>query len=214
MASKMATSRLRQEYMRIHKSPVDHIRAEPLESNILEWHYVIEGTSDSAFAGGYYHGILRFPPEYPLKPPSILMYTPNGRFKTNRRLCLSMSDFHPESWNPMWSVSTILTGLFSFMLDTAPTLGSIETSAARKRALAAESLSYNCKNEIFRELFPDLVEVCEKQKEEAEKNGSLAATATSSAASHGQNLEAQERNLAAIVVIIAVAVGSVLLLYR
>ncbi|KAK0597948.1 hypothetical protein LWI29_030116 [Acer saccharum] len=26
-----------------------------------------------------------------------------------------MSDFHPESWNPMWSISSILTGLLSFM---------------------------------------------------------------------------------------------------
>ena len=29
------------------------------------------------------------------------MLTPNGRFKVATRLCLSMSDFHPETWNPM-----------------------------------------------------------------------------------------------------------------
>lgn len=38
------------------------------------------------------------------------------RFKTHMRLCLSMSDFHPDTWNPAWSVSTILTGLLSFMV--------------------------------------------------------------------------------------------------
>lgn len=43
-------------------------------------------------------GKLIFPKEYPYKPPSIMMLTPNGRFKLNSRLCLSMSDFHPESW--------------------------------------------------------------------------------------------------------------------
>jgi hypothetical protein len=32
------------------------------------------------------------------------------------RLCLSISDFHPDTWNPAWSVSTILTGLLSFMV--------------------------------------------------------------------------------------------------
>lgn len=69
------------------------------------------GAKGSPYEGGYYHGKLKFPPEYPLKPPSILMLTPSGRFKPNTRLCLSMSDFHPESWNPMWSVSTILMGL-------------------------------------------------------------------------------------------------------
>jgi hypothetical protein len=56
-------------------------------------------------AGGFYHGTLTFPAQYPYKPPAIAMITPNGRFKTNTRLCLSMSDFHPETWNPLWSVS-------------------------------------------------------------------------------------------------------------
>lgn len=31
-------------------------------------------------------------------------------------LAYTDSDFHPETWNPMWSVSTILTGLVSFMV--------------------------------------------------------------------------------------------------
>lgn len=84
---------------------------EPLPSNILEWHYVIEGPKDSPYYGGFYHGALIFTKEFPFKPPSIYMYTPNGRFKPNKRLCLSISDFHPDSWNPAWSVSTILTGL-------------------------------------------------------------------------------------------------------
>ena len=118
MASGLAARRLAREYAAIKKSPVPNIEARPLESNILEWHYVIEGTADTSYEGGHYHGKLKFPPEYPLRPPSVLMMTPSGRFKTNRRLCLSMSDFHPESyvaflsstavdlskhrWNPMW----------------------------------------------------------------------------------------------------------------
>ena len=87
-----------------------YIVAEPLPSNILEWHYVVRGPEDSLYRGGLYHGKLVFPSEFPFKPPSILMTTPNGRFKTDTRLCLSISDYHPDTWNPAWSVSTILTG--------------------------------------------------------------------------------------------------------
>lgn len=29
-----------------------------------------------------------------------------------------MSNYHPESWNPAWSVSTILTAFLSFFLGT------------------------------------------------------------------------------------------------
>lgn len=46
------------------------------------------------------------------------------------RLCLSISDFHPDQWNPSWSVSTILTGLLSFMLETTPTTGHIVSTDA------------------------------------------------------------------------------------
>ncbi|NXE71507.1 UB2J2 enzyme, partial [Calcarius ornatus] len=91
-------------------------------------HYVVRGPELTPYEGGYYHGKLIFPREFPFKPPSIYMITPNGRFKCNTRLCLSITDFHPDTWNPAWSVSTILTGLLSFMVEKGPTLGSIETS--------------------------------------------------------------------------------------
>ncbi|CAM9758843.1 unnamed protein product [Pylaiella littoralis] len=167
MASDMASRRLRKELMAIKRTPIDNIVAMPMDSNILEWHYVITGTKGSPYEGGHYHGKLKFPPEYPMKPPSVMMMTPNGRFATSKRLCLSMSDFHPESWNPMWSVSTILMGLYSFMLDNAATLGSVTSSTAQKKRLAAESLAYNCKTPAFRKLFPELVELHERRKADA-----------------------------------------------
>lgn len=70
-----------------------------------------------------------------------------------------MSDYHPDSWNPAWSVSTILTGLLSFMLEDTATTGSISTSVEEKRLLASQSHSWNLKNKAFCELFPDLLAV-------------------------------------------------------
>ena len=131
-----------------------------------EWHYVITGPPDSPYSGGQYHGKLVFPPEYPYKPPKILMMTPNGRFQTNTRLCLSMSDFHPSSWNPSWSVSTILTGLLSFMLEDTATTGSIETNIQTKRMHAQQSFVFNQKNPKFRDVFPELI----RSIESSEKN--------------------------------------------
>ena len=39
----------------------------------------------SFLLGGYYHGKLVFPKDFPFKPPRIFMITPNGRFKVNTR---------------------------------------------------------------------------------------------------------------------------------
>lgn len=164
MAEKACVKRLQKEYRALCKEPAPQCVARPSSNNILEWYYVLEGSAGTPFAGGYYFGKIKFPPEYPFKPPGISMTTPNGRFKTQTKICLSMSDFHPESWNPMWSVSSILTGLLSFMMDNSPTTGSVTTTVAEKQRLAKSSLAFNCKNVKFRSLFPEYVEKYEGQQ--------------------------------------------------
>ncbi|XVF25301.1 hypothetical protein REPUB_Repub13aG0201600 [Reevesia pubescens] len=166
MAEKSCVKRLQKEYRALCKEPVSHVVARPSSNDLLEWHYVLEGSEGTPFAGGYYYGKIKFPPEYPYKPPGITMITPNGRFMTQKKICLSMSDFHPESWNPMWSVSSILTGLLSFMMDNSPTTGSVNTTAAEKQRLAKTSLAFNCKNPTFRKLFPEYVDKYSKQQQQ------------------------------------------------
>ncbi|XP_045791945.1 ubiquitin-conjugating enzyme E2 34-like [Trifolium pratense] len=137
---------------------VSHVMAPPSPSNILEWHYVLKGSEGTPFSGGYYYGIINFPPEYPYKPLGISMTTPNGRFIPQQKIFLSMSDYHPESWNLMWFVSSILIGLLSFMMETSPTTGSVTTTTTEKRRLAKSSLSFNHKNATFRKMFPEYME--------------------------------------------------------
>jgi len=154
----MATARLQKELKLLDRSPLENIRAAPNPNDILEWHYVHFGHKGSPHEGGVFHGKLIFPKEYPFKPPSVLMLTPSGRFDPGKRICLSMSDFHPESWNPMWSVSSILTGLESFFYETTRTAGSCESSSAQKVAYARASMAVNVKNVMFRKLFDDIIE--------------------------------------------------------
>ena len=86
----LCLTRLRKEFNELKKKPVENIRAAPKENNILEWHYVIEGPKGSVYEGGWYHGTLTFPHEYPYKPPSIMMITPNGRFKVIKRIAITL----------------------------------------------------------------------------------------------------------------------------
>lgn len=159
MATKQALKRLTKEYKLIVENPPPYIEARPNEDNILEWHYIITGPPDSPYHNGQYHGTLTFPSDYPYKPPAIRMITPNGRFKENVRLCLSMSDYHPDLWNPSWSVSTILTGLLSFMTGTEVTTGSITTSEQQKKVLALQSIEFNTySNTRFKLVFPDILQ--------------------------------------------------------
>ncbi|KAL1953593.1 hypothetical protein VTO42DRAFT_2574 [Malbranchea cinnamomea] len=143
MATKAAYKRLTREYQNIQKNPPPYIVAHPSESNILEWHYIITGPPKTPYENGQYWGTLTFPPEYPFAPPAIRMHTPSGRFQPSARLCLSISDFHPKSFNPAWEVSTILIGLLSFMTSEEMTTGSVRATEAERRLYAARSRWWN-----------------------------------------------------------------------
>lgn len=157
--SKAATVRLKKEYKKLLEQPVPLIVAKPAESNILEWHYVITGPQDTPYADGQYHGTVVFPREYPFQPPTIRMITPSGRFVPGQRICLSMSDFHPESWNPAWNVSTILKALQSFMVDDEPATGCLVKQDDQViMSFAKQSRHWNAtSNQQFKAQFPELM---------------------------------------------------------
>ena len=52
MATRTCINRLRQDFMRLKKDPVPYVTATPLDSNILEWHYVVKGPEGTPYEGG------------------------------------------------------------------------------------------------------------------------------------------------------------------
>ncbi len=77
----------------------------------------------------------------------------------------------------MWSVGTILTGLLSFMNETAHTTGSISSTKAEKRKFAKMSLEYNLRSPMFRKLFPEYQEEFRKRELEEQVGPPSADTA-------------------------------------
>ena len=124
----------------LQASDADDFLAEAVEDNIFEWHFVMRGPRDTEFEGGVYHGRIILPNDYPMKPPSFMLLTPNGRFEVNTKICLSISEHHPEHWQPSWSVRTALTALVAFMPTPADgAIGSLDYTQDERRALAAKS---------------------------------------------------------------------------
>ncbi|KAL5140889.1 Ubiquitin-conjugating enzyme E2 32 [Glycine soja] len=135
-----AVKRILQELKEMNSNPSDDFMSLPLEENIFEWQFAIRGPRDTEFEGGIYHGRIQLPSEYPFKPPSFMLLTPNGRFETQTKICLSISNHHPEHWQPSWSVRTALVALIAFM-PTNPNgaLGSLDYKKEERRTLAVKS---------------------------------------------------------------------------
>ena len=120
MASKkFGAKRLLREYQALQSSPIEGIDAHPSANDTFTWYYCLT-PSQAPFEGGCYLGKLVYPPEYPMKPPEVYMLTPNGRLVQNKPICLSMSSFHPETWDPSWNASTILLscGILGYLLSS------------------------------------------------------------------------------------------------
>lgn len=144
-------ARLRNEILQIQK--LDHENSQFLvnydESNIYNWHFLLKNL-DGAYKGGIYHGEFIFPAEYPFKPPQLFFHTPNGKFMIGRKICLSFTSYHPDTWSPNWRVENMLNGIISFMYTTDITAGGITTDEEKKKSLAKASWDFNkSSNENF-----------------------------------------------------------------
>ncbi|PVV04535.1 hypothetical protein BB560_000959 [Smittium megazygosporum] len=135
-----AVRRIFKEYKELKASPSQDFLAFPFEEDIFMWHFAVKGPQDTPFAGGLYHGRIILPAEYPYKPPGLIFETKNGRFKTDLKICLSITDYHPESWQPSWGIRTLLTALISFFpVKDASSFGAILKSDETRRQLAKDS---------------------------------------------------------------------------
>lgn len=62
------------EAQELHEATEEYC-ASPLEDNLFEWHFTVQGPPSTDFEGGIYHGRILLPPEYPMKPPNIILLT-------------------------------------------------------------------------------------------------------------------------------------------
>lgn len=140
-----AVKRIRADIRELALNPSSAYVAAPVEDNLFLWHFTVRGPQGTEFAGGIYHGRISLPPEWPFKPPSIILLTPNGRFEVNKKICLSLTAHHPEHWQPAWGIRTILEALIAFFPTPADSaIGALQWRPDERMALAAQSRSWVC----------------------------------------------------------------------
>eukprot|EP00127_Corallochytrium_limacisporum_P006166 Clim_evm5s220 gene=Clim_evmTU5s220 len=139
-----AVRRIMQEAKEL-SDPTGLYHAQPTEDNIFEWHFTIRGPEGTVFEEGIYHGRILLPTDYPYEPPAIILLTPNGRFETHKKICLSVTQYHRESWQPAWGIRTVLLALIAFLpTEGRGAIGSLDLSEDDRKTLAAKSGAWKC----------------------------------------------------------------------
>lgn len=134
-----AVKRILSEARELASDTSTEYTAAPLEDNIFEWHFTLRGPSSTEFADGLYHGRIQLPAEYPMRPPNLVILTPNGRWELNKKICLTFTGYHEEMWQPAWGIRTALLGLQTFMAaraEAAIGIGSLDYPIETREKLA------------------------------------------------------------------------------
>ncbi|CAD6890155.1 unnamed protein product [Tilletia controversa] len=142
-----AVKRILSEANELARDPSHEYKAQPLEDNIFEWHFTLRGPTDTEFQHGLYHGRILLPPEYPFRPPNLMLLTPNGRWELNKKICLSFTGYHEEMWQPAWGIRTALLGMQSLMAARAKAaigIGALDYPEHERIRLAMKSKDWAC----------------------------------------------------------------------
>lgn len=137
--------RILSELKELQSSPSPDFTAAPLEDNLFEWHFTLAGPVDTPFHGGRYHGRIILPADYPFKPPSIMLLTPSGRFEVGKKICLTITGYHPEFWQPAWGIRTAMVAIISFFpTKSEGAIGGLDWTDEERQKLALKSLEWQC----------------------------------------------------------------------
>ncbi|OHT02789.1 Ubiquitin-conjugating enzyme E2 11 [Tritrichomonas foetus] len=112
----MAQRRIMKELDNLRKTPVENVTAEPIGDDLFHWHANIKGPAGSPYEGGVFVVDIKFPFDYPLKPPKCVfdtkVYHPN--VGQHGEICL---DILKMKWTPIENISNVLLSLY-YLLST------------------------------------------------------------------------------------------------
>lgn len=144
-AGNPAVKRILKEAQELSDHPCREFVAQPTEDNVFNWVFTLRGPDDTEYANGFYRGRIILQSNYPFSPPDCEFLTPNGRFETHKKICLSISSYHPENWHPTWGIKTVLLALREFMATPGNNaIGAIEYPKEKRKQLAVESHTFVC----------------------------------------------------------------------
>ncbi len=144
----MHIKRLQAQYRFAIKAPHEHLMFYMDETKINVWYIMIHNVAgdNDEFMGGEYLVRIELPEDFPFKPPHFYFLTPQGVYDINKKICISIGEFHKDDYLSTLGVlgfcAQLVSGLIGWK-SLGHGIALINTSIAAKRTMASESRAYN-----------------------------------------------------------------------
>jgi ubiquitin-protein ligase len=113
--------RLLLELLEHQKNPTPFGNATPVGEDLNKWTIVLVGPSSTPYSGGIFRVKVRFPEEYPFKPPTVKfltkIYHPNVTASSGE-VC---PELLTENWKPHLNIRYIMECLRTLLICPNPT---------------------------------------------------------------------------------------------
>lgn len=107
------------ELLEITKCPPPNVFASPTDNDMTEWSAQMRGPDGSPYANGTFFLKIKFPDEYPFKPPKVTFATRiyHCNISSTGEICL---DILKDQWSPALTISKVLLSILSLLTDANP----------------------------------------------------------------------------------------------
>jgi len=129
------------------------------EQENTTWYAIMTGMEgeNGEYLGGEYLIKVMATKEFPQKPPTFYVLTPNGLYDHGKKVCVSIGEYHADQWRPALGMVGLVTQLVSGMIGWKTFGGGINivsTTADEKLKMAKNSSTWNAINypEIIKSL--------------------------------------------------------------
>tara|TARA_B110000977_G_C11083432_1_gene493691 strand:+ start:2724 stop:3206 length:483 start_codon:yes stop_codon:yes gene_type:complete len=147
--NRVTLKRINAEIRMFLKNQHKNIKIYHNSDNILQIYFKFKGVVESDYHDGEYICRIDHNPEYPVKAPDLVFLTPNGRFQINKKICLTNTSYHQETWAPAgWNLESFIQAFISVFYSDSKTdrigIGHIKVKDKEKTIrFANQSNDYN-----------------------------------------------------------------------
>lgn len=142
------TKILNAQFKKACKEPVEHIKFYMSPEDCKTWYVLLHhlGGDNNEYDGGEYLVRMQLPEDFPFSPPSFYFMTHNGLYSYEKKVCISIGEYHKDEYRASLGVLGFTKNLISGMIgwkDMGAGINLLKPKEQDLRKHATESVAFN-----------------------------------------------------------------------